>query len=98
MKSAILVLAFAAALQPPPEVRTLVKGQNSRLDGARQVVVRTAAEFTALWTQMGDPRPAPEIDFTREMVVGVFMGHSTYQTLAATFDGFTVEKPKDKKE
>lgn len=45
--------------------------------------------------------PRQEMDFPNEVSVGVFFSHSTYQTLEATFDGFTVEKlverPKEKK-
>ena len=35
-----------------------------------------------------------EMEFPDEVTVGVFLSHSTYQTLDATFDAFTVEKPK----
>ena len=40
--------------------------------------------------------PRKEMDFPDEVTVGVFLSHSTYQTLDATFDAFTVEKPKEK--
>ena len=40
--------------------------------------------------------PRKEMDFPDEVTVGVFLSHSTYQTLDATFDAFTVEKPKGK--
>ena len=35
-----------------------------------------------------------EMEFPDEVTVGVFLTHSTYQTLDATFDAFTVEKSK----
>jgi hypothetical protein len=37
-----------------------------------------------------------EMEFPDEVTVGAFFAHSTYQTLSATFDNFTVEKPKKK--
>lgn len=40
--------------------------------------------------------PRKDMEFPDEVTVGAFFGHSTYQTLSATFDNFTVEKPKKK--
>ena len=37
-------------------------------------MVRTAAEWTALWKQLGSSRPRPAVDFTRSTVLGVFLG------------------------
>jgi hypothetical protein len=42
--------------------------------------------------------PRQELDFPDGVTVGVFFSHSTHQILEATFDRFTVGKPKDKKE
>jgi PrcB C-terminal len=79
-----LAFALAAAfLQPPaaPErsraplmSRTIEKGDQSNVDDARQVLVRTDAEWTRLWQQHAPDRPRPAVDFSKEMVVGVFMG------------------------
>jgi len=41
--------------------------------------------------------PRQELDFPGEVTVGVFLAHSTYQTLAATFDRFAVEPLDPKK-
>jgi hypothetical protein len=49
------------------------------------------------WSSPFLPRQGLEMDFPNEVTVGVFFSHSTYQTLDATFDGFTVEKPKAEK-
>ena len=51
----MLVLMLAAALlQPaPPPLRTVGKGPMSAIDQPRQVTVRTAAEWAALWKQNG---------------------------------------------
>ena len=47
------------------------------------------------WSNPYNPRQA--LDFPDEVTIGVFFGHSTYQILDATFDGFTIEQPKEKK-
>jgi len=83
----LFVVALAALLaQPPgaqaaklmtleaPSTRTIEKGDQSRIDEARQVLVRTDAEWTTLWQQHASGRPRPAVDFSKEMVVGLFMG------------------------
>ncbi len=85
-----LGLALAAMLvQPPhpgglanpgemmleaPNTRTIEKGDQSNIDDARRVLVRTDAEWTTLWRQHHPDKPRPAVDFSKEMVVGVFMG------------------------
>jgi hypothetical protein len=64
----------AAAQTPPPAVRTVVKGPMSGVDAPRQAAVRSAAEWSALWKTHDPGGPMPAIDFSREMVVGVFLG------------------------
>jgi protease stability complex PrcB-like protein len=56
------------------EPRTIARGAHSNVDGPRQAVVRTPAEWTALWRAHDYDTPAPAVDFSREMVVAVFMG------------------------
>jgi PrcB C-terminal len=84
------LLALAAILvQPPaaeraerakamtleaPNSRTIEKGDQSNVDDAKQVLVRTEAEWTKLWQQHATGRPKPSVDFSKEMVVGLFMG------------------------
>jgi len=73
--AALLLIGLAAAsLQPPPALRTIDKGAQSNIDTARQAVARTEAEFAAIWKAHTYDRPAPAVDFAREMVVAVFMG------------------------
>jgi hypothetical protein len=82
-----LAVALAAMLaQPPgdrnlglmmleaPTTRTIEKGDQSNIDDARQVLLRSEAELQQLWKQHSPDRPMPKVDFSREMVVGVFMG------------------------
>jgi PrcB C-terminal len=54
--------------------RTIDKGEQSNIDEARQVVVRTDAEWTKLWQQHSSARQRPTVDFAKDMIVGVFMG------------------------
>ena len=54
--------------------RIIEKGDQSNIDDARQVLVRTEAEWVKLWQQHGGDRPRPRVDFSKEMVIGLFMG------------------------
>jgi hypothetical protein len=51
----------------------VAQGSRSNIEEARQVTVRTAAEWQALWTEH-DGGAAPAVDFAHSMVVGVFLG------------------------
>lgn len=54
--------------------RTIEKGDQSNIDDAKRVLVRTDAEWAKLWQQHQPDRPRPAVDFSKEMVVAVFMG------------------------
>jgi len=62
---------MAAQSQGP---RTIEKGEQSNIEDARQVVARSEAEWTRLWQQHAPDRLKPAIDFSKETVIGVFMG------------------------
>ncbi len=49
------------------------------------------------WSVPNNPFGNIEMSIPDELTVGVFLSHSTYQISHATFDGFTIEKPKEKK-
>jgi hypothetical protein len=66
--------ALADMILEAPSTRTIEKGDQSNVDEKRQVLVRNDAEWTRLWQQHAAGRPRPPIDFSKEMVVGVFMG------------------------
>jgi hypothetical protein len=68
----LCLTVIAVTAQTPP--RTVDKGDFSNIDEARQVVVRTDADWRALWRQHGGERAMPAVDFSKEIVVGVFMG------------------------
>jgi protease stability complex PrcB-like protein len=68
------MLIVSVLLQGDVMLRTLDKGDQSNIDGTRQVVARTVPEWTTLWRQHSPDRPRPSVDFAREMVAGVFLG------------------------
>ena len=66
------MIGLASAQTPE---RIVEQGGQSRIDRPRQVTARTDAEWTALWREHAPGRPAPAVDFLREMVLGVFLGN-----------------------
>ena len=66
--------SVAVMAQSAPAPRTVDKGEQSNIDEPRQVTVRTEAEWTKLWQQHSPDRKRPVVDFSKEMIVGVFMG------------------------
>jgi hypothetical protein len=53
---------------------TVAQGPMSNIEGPRTVVVRTAAEWRALWNEHDPGHAPPTVDFGQSMVVGVFAG------------------------
>jgi hypothetical protein len=100
----IAFLLAAALLQQPPTpaqmanrmileasgTRTIEKGDQSNVDDAKQVLVRTEAEWTRLWQQHNPDRPRPSIDLSKEMVVGVFMGSRSSAGFSTTITNASV--------
>ena len=80
MKLAVRVFALscvswmAAAMAIAQTPRTIEKGEQSNVDAPKQVVVRDAAAWRALWQQHAPDRPLPAVDFDKESVVAVFLG------------------------
>src|SRR5262249_29451224 len=65
------ILAVAPVTIP---FKTIDRGQQSNIDEAREVVIRTAADWTKLWRQHAGDRPSPDVDLTKSIVIGVFLG------------------------
>ena len=57
-----------------PTFTTIAKGDASEQQTARQVTVRTAAEWKALWKDHAPTAQMPPVDFNKDMVVGIFLG------------------------
>lgn len=54
--------------------KAIDRGLQSHIESPREVVVRTPAEWIALWKEHAPDRPRPKADFARSTVVGVFLG------------------------
>lgn len=61
-------------MQSSPAPRTIDKGDHPGIHSTRQVVIRTEEEWSALWREHAPSRQRPSVDFSREMVIGVFLG------------------------
>jgi len=75
----MLLLILAALLQGAAStttatMKTVDKGPMSAIDSQRQVTVRTPEEFATLWKSHANDRKMAEVDFTNNMVVGIFLG------------------------
>ena len=68
-------LMFAAFLQAvAPTMTTIDRGQTTWIDSPRQVVARTPEEWAKLWKAHAPDRQLPAVDFSKDMVVAVFLG------------------------
>jgi hypothetical protein len=58
--------------------QTVVKGARSGVRDPLQIVIRSQAEWDALWKRHvsieTNPPPPPAIDFNKQIVIGVFLG------------------------
>jgi hypothetical protein len=71
----LLVMVLSVLLQTSaPAFRTLDKGVVSGIATGRQVAALDRDAWSAIWRQHAAERAQPEVDFSREMVVGVFLG------------------------
>ena len=70
----MFLIAIASAQTPPPPFTTVAKGDMSGQQTAKQVTVRTAAEWKALWKDHAPTEKMPSVDFAKNMVVGIFLG------------------------
>ncbi len=70
--------APGAATEPSLPFTTLAAGERSGIQIPTEVVVRTGAEWQALWRRhtaaLAEVPAPPRVDFTREMVIAVFAG------------------------
>ena len=70
----LLLLGMLAQNAPASSIRTIERGTMSFVDAPRQITARTSAEWAAAWRAHAGDRQAPAVDFSKEMVVGVFLG------------------------
>ena len=72
--TAIVVCALTAVAAGQGAMRTIDKGAQSNVDDRLTATARTEPEWTALWKKHNFDKPVPSVDFSKEMVVAVFMG------------------------
>lgn len=70
----IACCAIAAMSAQTPSFANLLKGNISGQQLGRQVTARTAAEWKALWKDHAPEAKMPDVDFSKQMVVGIFLG------------------------
>jgi len=72
------LLLFALAVQPPAaEVRPVARGAISRIVEPQQVTVADQSAWATLWARHAPGRERPAVDFSREIVIAIFMGQRT---------------------
>ena len=85
------VMTMAAAAQVP--MKTISKGDLSDQDTPRQVVARTSQEWQAVWKLHSTTAPLPPVEFSSQMVVGVFLGSRPSAGYAVEIVGTHSEGP-----
>jgi hypothetical protein len=93
LAAAFAALCCAAAMQDAVTFTTIDRGGQSGIEEPREAVVRTAAEWTALWKEHSGGRPRPAVDFAKSMAVGVFAG--TRSTGGHSVDITKIERDGD---
>jgi hypothetical protein len=70
----MIAVLLAAILQASVPMRPIDKGLNSSMDDKRQAVVRTDAEWSRVWTLHAGEKTRPAVDFSKDMVLALFLG------------------------
>ena len=74
MVHTIVVMCLAFIQQTAVPFTTLVQGDQSGIESRREVVVRAAGEWQALWKDHQPGETPPRVDFAKSMLIGVFLG------------------------
>ncbi len=70
----LLMTMLLTLLQAVPMIESVAQGRTSSIEEPQQSVVRTDAEWRELWKLHAGVQQMPQVDFTKSMVVGVFLG------------------------
>lgn len=70
----LLGLLMATVLQGDSPIRTIDKGEHSQVGLEQHLVVRTPTEWHTLWQRHAPDRSEPIVDFSADMVIGLFFG------------------------
>jgi hypothetical protein len=71
---AVFIASSVASGMQAALPRTIAKGDQSNIESPEQALARNDADWAALWRRHAGDADRPAVDFSREMVVGVFMG------------------------
>jgi hypothetical protein len=74
MIHSLLIVCLAIVLQIRVPFTTIAQGHQSGIERRREVIVRTPGEWQALWTEHQPDAQPPRVDFSKAMVIGVFLG------------------------
>lgn len=80
-------VAFNAVAATDVPFQTVDTTSLSNIHEARTVVVKDAAAWARLWNEHAPQRALPEVDFSANMVVGVFMGYGASSCTTTAIDG-----------
>ena len=70
----VVLVCLAFLMQTGVPFTTVSQGDQSGIERQRDVIVRTAGEWQALWNEhRPDESPAP-VDFSKSMAIGIFLG------------------------
>jgi hypothetical protein len=70
----VVLVCLAFLLQTRVPFTTISKGDQSGVERQREVIVRTAGEWQAVWKEHRPDEPPPSVDFSKSMAIGVFLG------------------------
>ena len=87
----LLAVSLAGSVLVPVPFTTITQNDQSGVEEARQVVARTPAEWNALWKEHAPGQPMPAVDFTKSMVIGVFLGSRPTGGYRVTISGIESE-------
>jgi hypothetical protein len=88
-----IVLSLMTLLQGPTSMRSLDRGLHSAIGAPRLATARTAAEWETLWRLHGGERTRPAVDFSKELVVAVFLGSRPTAGFAVEIIGLREDGP-----
>ena len=69
----VVATLVSAVLMQTVAFTAVASGANSHIDQPRQVIIRSVDEWQTLW-KSHSAEPAPKVDFSQSIVVGVFLG------------------------
>ena len=89
--AAMTVFLWVSAIDAQVAFVTVAKGDASGRQLGGEVVVRTAAEWKTFWKEHAPTEKMPAIDFTKQMVLGVFVGSKPTAGYAVEITGVRAE-------